>query len=225
MSRLSFDQRLSVIGFRIFSNNAYTSLAPDDFFLCDIEANLVDAAYEALTDGRIFSLLFSWLKVHGRHIHIEKFFKIARMRESQSGHNPIINAMSVWCTLCGFHNFKRHIDISSKNEFLLEKEVTESFGRVQGFKTDFLKYNVKVPEKYLRIREQDVFTDVELAKENLQFRNRLLFGASWRADIITAIDLGARTPTEVCKKIGCSYEPSYRIFKEYKIAKEASRVA
>ena len=63
-----------------------------------------------------------------------------------------------------------------------------------------------------------MLTTERLIQKNLQYRNRLLFGASWRADIITAIQMGMKTPYEISKKIGCSYEPAYRIFKEYALA-------
>jgi hypothetical protein len=59
----------------------------------------------------------------------------------------------------------------------------------------------------------------ELLKINLQFRNRLIYGANWRADIITAIQMGIDNPNKIKELIGCSYEPANRIFKEYSMAR------
>ena len=78
-----------------------------------------------------------------------------------------------------------------------------------------------IAEGSLRIREDDVLPPAVLAKKNKQYRNRLLYGPSWRADIITAIENGAKNPTEISKSIGCSYEPAYRVFTEYSLAKAA----
>ena len=58
----------------------------------------------------------------------------------------------------------------------------------------------------------------ELAHDTQQCRNRLLYGASWRADIIAAIEQGAANPFIISKTLGCSYEPAHRIFREYQIA-------
>ncbi len=54
-----------------------------------------------------------------------------------------------------------------------------------------------------------------LARINNQYKNRLLYGANRRADIITAIEFGMKSPYEISKKLNCSYDPAHRIFKEY----------
>ena len=69
----------------------------------------------------------------------------------------------------------------------------------------------------LRIRPNDVLSVEPLARSNRQYRNRLLYGASWRADIITAIEDGAQTATEISRQVGCSYEPAHRVRREYSI--------
>lgn len=75
-----------------------------------------------------------------------------------------------------------------------------------------------LPTGSLRIREDDVLSPVELVRRNRQFRNRYLYGASWRADIITAIQEGCTRPAAIVRRIDCSYEPAYRVFKEYTVA-------
>jgi hypothetical protein len=81
---------------------------------------------------------------------------------------------------------------------------------------------VIVPTVAIRIRERDVLTPQELAQINRQYRNRYLYGPSWRADIITAIESGAASPSEVMRMAGCSYEPAHRVFREYRLAREAA---
>ena len=56
---------------------------------------------------------------------------------------------------------------------------------------------------------------------NRQYRNRYLYGPSWRADIVTAIESGATSPAEIVRRLGCSYEPAHRVFREYALAAKA----
>ena len=216
---ISLNQRLRQIGFRITYQDQNVPIGKHEKFLCDIEKTLIDATYEALNDGRLRSLIFSWFKVHSERIIVEKFFKLAAFKENEKGANPIINGIAVFCTLLGDHRYKKYIQKNESNTYLVGIEETESFGKVQGFKEDWLRYGVKVPSKLLRIRESDILTVNELSKLNLQYRNRLLIGTSWRADIITAMEWGAKSPSEIKNYLGCSYEPAHRIFHEFEIFK------
>lgn len=216
-NRVSFDQRLRAIGFRISYAAVDVPLGVSEQLECDIERTLLDALDRAHVenDGRLRSLIFSWFAVHHDRLVIEKFFKLSKNIIPKHGSNPLTNAIAVYGVILGTHAFRRYIERTPENEFLLSKDESESFAQIQGYKEDWLKYGVKVPAKMIRIRTDDALTESELARINLQYRNRLLIGTSWRADIVTAIQLGARTPAEVVRQIGCSYEPAHRVFREY----------
>jgi hypothetical protein len=64
-------------------------------------------------------------------------------------------------------------------------------------------------------------TPEELVKVNQQYRNRYLYGPNWRADIITAIESGLTSPTQIMRRVGCSYEPAHRVWREWQIASAA----
>ncbi|RYZ93147.1 MAG: hypothetical protein EOP06_02000 [Proteobacteria bacterium] len=63
-----------------------------------------------------------------------------------------------------------------------------------------------------------VLDKAELAKVNTQYHYRLVYGAQWRADIVRAIDEGAKNPSELSRLTGASYEPCYRVWNEWKAA-------
>lgn len=224
-TQTSLNQRMKAIGFRIGYEGSDVIVPKEDRFQFDIEKTLIDAAYEAKTDYRILSLLMTWISVHGDRVILEKLFKLAASALKERGHNPIINGIAVWGAICGYTRFKRYISHSKQDEFLIEQEMTESFEQYQGLKEDWKKNGVKVPLKMIRIREDDVLSSEDLARTNLQYRNRLLVGASWRADILTAIDLGLKTATEISRKTGCSYEPAHRVLKEITLARKVSEAA
>ncbi|MBI4925806.1 MAG: hypothetical protein HY843_07775 [Bdellovibrio sp.] len=101
--------------------------------------------------------------------------------------------------------------------YLYPKEITLSSVRLKGSISYLKEAGFILPERSLRVRERDVFSPEALLKKNLQYRNRYIYGACWRADIITAIQQGMKSPSEVMKKIQCSYEPAYRVFKKYRL--------
>jgi len=55
---------------------------------------------------------------------------------------------------------------------------------------------------------------VDRKKLNHQYRNRLICGPQRKADIITAIENGARLPAEAIRATGASYKPCHRVFCE-----------
>ena len=101
--------------------------------------------------------------------------------------------------------------------FLVDKNLALSSIQLKGQESGMKKYNFLIPKGSIRIRDRDALSEQKLAVDNLQYRNRILFGSAIRADIITAIEFGFETPYAVAKAVGCSYEPAHRIFNEYKM--------
>ncbi|MBI2606730.1 MAG: hypothetical protein HYW49_11695 [Deltaproteobacteria bacterium] len=220
--KIHINQKMWFIGFRIGYTSDDHALSSFDRASVDIERTLIDAAYEARSDFRILSVLMSWIKVHGEYVIVEKFFKFAKHEQDKRGHNPVINGIAVWGTLCKQTKWARYVSRSPEDEYLVDPELTDLSAEFRGYKQDWLRLGVKVPLKMIRIREDDVFSPKELVQGNLQFRNRLIIGSAWRSDIVTAIEYGLENPTVISKTLGCSYEPALRIFKEYRLAKASN---
>lgn len=217
--QLTFNQKLKYIGCRILHNDGlvnYKNINPLDI---DIEETILQACYASETDLRLLSILATWMSVHGDYIIVEKFYKKLKVFETIYGHRPsTINLIAVQVLLSGSTKWKKWITShSKKSEFPVNEKLLISSIDFQGYNEDFKKHGVKIPKNFLRIREDDVLTTSELVKLNLQFKNRLIFGSSWRADIMTAIEAGVENPSKIAKLIGCSYEPAHRVFNEMKI--------
>jgi hypothetical protein len=190
----------------------------------DIEDTLLRAIVRFPDDHRLASLVFSWIKVHGRYVIVQKLRKTARQHYPKADFPAIVwlSAVAAFAAeACGY-KWRKLAKRSRAPVYLFPKDVTESAISLKGSVPWLEKLNFRVPASSLRIREDDVLSQEELIAVNAQYRNRYLFGASWRADIITAIQQGMKTPTEVAKEIGCSYEPAYRVFHEYMLAHGAS---
>jgi hypothetical protein len=218
---VTLNHRLSTIGFRIYFSepdlkfNTRTLLEEGD-----LEETLIRAAYDAKSDFRILSILLTWITVHADYVIVEKFGKKRQMFEKIQGVNRVSDLMAAQAVISGSHKWKKLIRTNPKQpEIPVDPELLQSSIEFQGADEDLKRFGVLVPKKLLRIRQEDVLSPVELAKRNVQYKSRLLYGASWRADIITAIEAGVKNPSQISRLLGCSYEPAYRIFKDYQVAR------
>jgi hypothetical protein len=207
-ARSELDQKLIRIGVQLADQRN-----KEDLKWVDIENTLHEASLEITDDSRLFSLLASWISVHGDYVVVEKLMKLQKKRNS-----PWLTALAICAFNMGFHQWKRLIKKERGPIALVNVDLALSAIKLKGEEPNFRRCGFLLPIGVLRIRISDALTTERLVKRNPQFRNRLLFGASWRADIITAIELGIKTPYQIAKLLGCSYEPAHRIFKEYSIA-------
>lgn len=190
----------------------------------DIDADIEDTLLRAIVrfpkDHRLVSLVFSWIKVHGSYVIVEKLRKTAQRDYPRKEHPAIrwLSAVAAFAAESGGHKWRKLAKRSRTPVYLFPEDVTKSAIALKGSVPWLEKLNFLVPASALRIREDDVLSREKLIETNAQYRNRYLFGPSWRADIITAIQQGMKTPTEIAKRVGCSYEPAYRICHEYMLA-------
>ena len=213
----SRNQALASIGIRLGS----VSVPSESTAAHDIEQVLFDGACAMREDGRLASLLFSWVHVHAEHVIVEKLRKLVRQSDDADNPQLAVSALAAYAVSEGQHKWKKLIMQPIEGAYLFSGKAAESAVKLKGAEPWAKAYGILIPNGSLRIRTEDVMTVEELTKANQQYRNRLLFGASWRADIITAIQQGAETATEVKKRVGCSYEPAHRIRREYLIARKS----
>lgn len=213
---LTFNDKLNGLGIRITGS---APLKRPQKFGIDIEQTLIEALLQFPGDARLVSLIFSWIKVHGAYVIVEKLAKYtSRYPEKEYPSMRWISALAAFAFDNGYYKWKKLIRRSKNPVFLFPKEITKSAIGLKGSVSYLEKLNFFIPKDAIRIREDDVLSPSELIKWNRQYRNRYLYGASWRADIITAIESGLKSPVEISRLIGCSYEPAYRIFREYLLA-------
>lgn len=218
MSKPSLNQRLRLVGFRIGFSEVevpLSKLSPFDF---DIEETFVLAILEAKSDFRLLGLLVTWIKIYGGHMILEKLFKKAN-EHNLTEDDPILNFLCGVAILNGHVKWRYWLKASRKHPiYPTDKDSLKSLISVRGEDPDLAKLGIHVPIGYLKSKEANVLSPEELLKINHQYKNRLIFGANWRADIVTAIESGSQNAFQISKKIGCSYEPAYRVSREYYLA-------
>jgi hypothetical protein len=208
MNNLTLDQKLVSIGFQLVAPKRRHSIE-----WIDIETTIHEASLEVVNDSRLFSLLCSWVAKHGDYVIIEKLMKLQKKENA-----PWLVAVAICAGNLGFHQWKRLITKQKGPLALVDAELAASSIVLKGEEPHFRKNGFLIPKGSVRIRSMDALTADRLVKTNPQYRNRLIFGACWRADIITAIEMGLKNPYGIAKLLGCSYEPANRIFKEYSLA-------
>lgn len=205
---LNLDHKLSFIGIQLASG---MNISLKNEWI-DIEKTLFEASLDVPNDTRLFSLLCSWVVVHGDHVIVEKLMKLQKKQNS-----AWLVAIAIVALNHGFHKWKRLIKKQNQEIFLIDQDLAHSSIKLKGEEEGMRKQNFLIPKGSVRIRERDALSIKELAKTNLQYRNRLIYGSNIRADIITAIEFGMPTPYAIAKAVGCSYEPAHRIFDEYRL--------
>jgi hypothetical protein len=185
----------------------------------DIEAALLHVIRDFTKDYRIAAILLAWIKVHGNYVIVEKLMKLKNKSERDAGESFLwLTLVAAWAVECGCHKWRKLIKNETGPVYLYDPEISESAISRKGLIPWLEPLGYRVPQNSFRIRESDVLTREELIDWNPQYRNRYLYGPSWRADIITAVQQGITIPAEISRTIGCSYEPAYRISHEYLMA-------
>ena len=225
MSNLTLDQKLRSIGFRIGFKGEDVDPMINSSLDYDIEETLLLSIYESENDGRILRIVLGWIKVHGDRVLLEKFFKKAKIFEATRGEAFMMPLIIGAAVVYGHIGWKKWLKTNPSKPFYPgSPNVVKSSISHKGANPQFQKIGILIPNGFLGMKEGDVFTIEELVASNVQYKNRYIYGTNWRADIITAIQCGLTNAFQISKKIGCSYEPAYRVSKEYLIATRSQSV-
>ena len=208
-------ERLAAIGFRLAgASEPAPRRGPSE----DIERALLDAAAPARSDGRLLSLLFSWVDVHAERVNVDRLRGLLRAAGGDADARLVTSTLAAYALSLGRHRWKKLIAAPAEPKHLSASAAAASAVELKGAEPWLAAHNILAARGSLRIRPADVLSVKELAKAHRGYRNRLLYGASWRADIVTAIEEGAGTAAEIRSRVGCSYEPAHRVRREYLIA-------
>jgi hypothetical protein len=218
---MSLNYKLKQIGINISFTES--SLISDDLKFIDIEKTIVESIIEAPNDPRLISLLLSWIEVHGKYVIVEKLSKLIEqtlINNNDFKKNRWIYVLAAYAFSRKYHKWKKLCCNGSKKIYVYPKELTLSAIKIKGAIPWAKKFNILIPKNSLRVRTNDILSPQDLLKKNLQYKNRYIYGVCWRADIVSAVQLGIKKPTAICQILGCSYEPAHRISKEYQMAME-----
>lgn len=82
----------------------------------------------------------------------------------------------------------------------------------------FAGSKLRVPAGTLRDREDDVMSPATLAKRHAGYRNRLLMGPTWRADVWTVLERAPEiSVAEVARQASSSFATAWQVVQDFKV--------
>jgi hypothetical protein len=201
--------KLARIGFRVTAEEVQL-----DFV--DIEKTLIEGLYEVDQDSRLLGLIFSWAKVHSDHLIADKFLKLYKEASGLRGECPWVSALCAYLVHLKKHRFAKGIKKFDSEIWSGGRKLHAAL-KMDGAIDYLSPLNIFIPKGHLRIREGDILTVKELIETNPQYKNRFIYGANWRSEIITTIQRGFENPYQISKELKIGYSRAWIVFHEYQL--------
>lgn len=181
------------------------------------EECLIELSKTVLTDPKILVLVVGAIERHADIFHPEFLLKILK---SNHGDPNIIGGLLLKTKDRRFLKVIQYCHELKYKSAKPTKTLTFSVQIGQApVDSDFAEFGLKISDMN-RVDEKKITKRERWAQNNLFIHNRILFGCNWRADIISAIEIGSKNPTEVKNRLKCSYETAHRVFNDYRLIQE-----
>ena len=190
----------------------------------DIEATLMHASELGMDEGdlRVLSVLTTWLGVHHTHLNADHLIRLATTETSE-------RVLAYWAAIASWlakdRRFARLLPKGSGSLRVDLLPVGTDFQLTRrGEDKRFSGSVLRVPRGVLRDRPQDVLSPEALVHKHLGYRNRVLMGPTWRADVWTVLE---RSPelkvAEVARRAACSFATAWQITQDFKLLRGSYR--
>ena len=190
-----------------------------------IEETLVHASSLGMDDGdlRVLSVLTRWLDVHAVYINADRLVRCV------SDH-PSVRVRAYWAAVAHWlgrdRRFGRLTALHDGSALDLLPVGTAFQIARRGEDERFVGSVLRVPADTLRRRDADVISPESLARQHAGYRNRVLMGPTWRADVWTVRE---RSPelsvAEVARRAGCSFATAWQVVQDFALLRESERSA
>jgi hypothetical protein len=208
MTSVTTDSLLKGIGCNMIAKSA-KALFPEE---C-----LIQLSKLILTDPKVLVLAVGAIERHADIFHPELLLKILK---SKHGDPNVIGGLLLKTKDRRFLKviqYCRELKYkSSKPSKILTLAAKIGQASVD---SDFVEFGLEISEMN-KVDDKKIAKRQKWAQGNFFIHNRILFGCNWRADIISAIEMGGKSPTEVKNRLKCSYETAHRVFNDYRLIQE-----
>lgn len=198
------------------------NLAVEPDFEAEIEDTLAFAAELGMegSDFRVLALLTTWIGIHSSYVNLERLIRITTGHPSTRV-RAYFAAVGQWLGKDRrFVRLQRLYEGPSVD--VLRVGTAFQIAR-RGEDPRFVGSCLRVPDGTLRDRPADVMDPVALARRHAGYRNRVLLGPSWRADIWTALEREPdQTVADVARRVGCSFATAWLVARDFALLRQAS---
>ncbi len=169
-----------------------------------IEDTLVQASSLGMDDDdlRVLAVLTTWFGVHHAHVNADRLVRLVGLHSS-----PRVRAywaaLATWCAKDRrFARLAKRVRGAPLE--LLPVGTTFQIAR-RGEDPRLAGSKLRVPSGALRDRADDMLASEVLVRRHAGYRNRVLMGPTWRADVWTGLEEAPdQSVTEVARRASCS---------------------
>jgi hypothetical protein len=183
----------------------------------DLESTLVHASQLGMDDGdlRVLSVLTTWLGVHSAHVNADRLVRLATAETSE-------RVRAYWAAIASWlaedRRFARLTTAYDGPRVDLLPVGTDFQLKRRGEDPRFVGSKLKAPAGTLRDRADDVLKPEALARRHAGYRNRLLIGPTWRADVWTVLERAPElSVAEVARRASCSFATAWQVVQDFKL--------
>ena len=187
----------------------------------DIESTLLHASVLGLDDGdlRVLAVLTTWLGVHHAHVNADRLVRLA-------GAHPSERVRAYWAAVATWlmkdRRLARLAGAYEGAAIDLLPTGTEFQVTRRGEDERFAGSKLRVLKGTLRDRHGDVLSPEVLVRRHAGYRNRVLMGPSFRADVWTALEHAPDLSiADIARKASCSFATAWQAAQDYRLLRAA----
>jgi hypothetical protein len=191
----------------------------------DIESTLVHASVLGMDDGdlRVLAVLTTWLGVHHTHVNADRLVRLV-------GAHPSERVRTYWSAVATWLKKDRRLArlAGAYEGAPLELLPTGTAFQIQrrGEDERFTGSKLRVPKGTLRDRPEDVLSPEVLVRRHAGYRNRVLMGPSFRADVWTALEHAPELSiADIARKASCSFATAWQAAQDYRLLRATGSIA
>lgn len=191
----------------------------------DIESTLMHASATGMDedDLRVLSVLTTWLGVHHAHVNADRLVRLVRAHPSERV-RAYWSAIATWlkkdrrlARIAGAYEGPPIDLLPTGTEFQIKR---------RGVDARFAGSALRVPRETLRDRPEDVLTPNALVRRHAGYRNRVLMGPSFRADVWTVLEQAPELSiANVARQAACSFATAWQAAQDFRLLQEAKTPA
>lgn len=189
----------------------------------DIESTLLHASELGMLEGdlRVLSLLTTWLGVHHARVNADRLVRLVREHAAE-------RVRAYWSAVAVWLGNDRRLARVLKAYARAPVDLLATGNAVQlarrGADERFTGSKLRVPRGTLRDRRADVLLPEALVRRHAGYRNRVLMGPTWRADVWTVLE---REPelavAEAARRASCSFATAWQTAQDFRLLRRAGQ--
>jgi len=193
------------------------NLAVDAVANANIENTLIFAAELGIVEGdmRVLGLVVHWLDVHQAHIHVDRLVRIVRQQRN-------LRMLAFWAAVGAWlgrdRRFSRLAELYDGERMPLLTAGNDFQVKRRGEDPRFACTCLCAPAGTLRKRDADILDPAAVVGVHHGYRNRVMMGPSWRADVWTALETNpSLSAAAAAREACCAFATAWQVKRDFEL--------